>query len=155
MTRYLTDVSRRCFLLTCTAIVPTPAAQADDSPDPWSKADLMEPRELAALLNSKAPAPHIYCVAFPVLYRGKHIPGSVLAGPGNKAEGIADLRAAVSSLPKDAAIVIFCGCCPMERCPNTRPAFRTLRELGFNNVRVLALPTNFHSDWVEKGYPVA
>jgi hypothetical protein len=28
-------------------------------------------------------------------------------------------------------------------------------ELGFTNLRVLDLPTNFHTDWVLKGYPVA
>ena len=115
----------------------------------------MEPQELAKVMSSGSAVPHIYCVAFPVLYRGKHISGAVLAGPGNKAEGIAELRKAASDLPKTAGIVIYCGCCPMKDCPNIRPAYRTLKELGFENVRVLALPTNFHTDWVAKGYPVA
>jgi hypothetical protein len=84
-----------------------------------------------------------------------HIPDAVFAGPANKAEGIADLRKAVGDLPKDTAIVIYCGCCPMKDCPNIRPAYRALRELGFTNLRVLDLPTNFHTDWVLKGYPVA
>ena len=154
----LTKMSRRGFLLaSCSAasIGLVTRARGDDSGDPWSKTELMEPRELATLLNSHGVVPHMYCVAFPVLYRGKHIPGAVLTGPANKAEGIQDLRKAVGSLPKNAAIVIYCGCCPMKDCPNIRPAYRTLRELEFNNLRVLELPTSFHTDWVLKGYPVA
>jgi hypothetical protein len=89
-----------------------------------------------------------------VLYRQKHIPRAILAGPASKAEGIANLHTAVARVPKSDAIVIYCGCCPMKDCPNIRPAYRTLRELGFKNVRVLDLPTNFHADWVLKGYSV-
>jgi hypothetical protein len=43
----------------------------------------------------------------------------------------------------------------MKDCPNIRPAYRALGELGFNNLRVLDLPMNFHTDWVLRGYPVA
>jgi hypothetical protein len=28
-----------------------------------------------------------------------------------------------------------------------------LKELGFEHVSVLHLPTNLHTDWVAKGYP--
>jgi hypothetical protein len=42
----------------------------------------------------------------------------------------------------------------MEKCPNIRPAYQTLKELGFSHVRVLNLHTNFHVDWSAKGYPV-
>ena len=151
-------MNRRTFLsVSCSAasIALARNAPGDDSQDPWSKTELMEPQELAALLNSHGAVPYIYCVAFPVLYHGKHIPGAVFAGPANKAEGIEDLRKAVGRLPKNAPIVIYCGCCPMNHCPNIRPAYRTLKELGFHNLRVLNIPTNFHTDWVLKGYPVA
>jgi hypothetical protein len=49
--------------------------------------------------------------------------------------------------------VIYCGCCPMLKCPNIRPAYSTLKELGFTHIRVLSLPTNLHTDWVSKDYP--
>jgi hypothetical protein len=42
----------------------------------------------------------------------------------------------------------------MEKCPNLRPAYQALKKLGFTQIRVLDLPTNFHTDWAEKGYPV-
>lgn len=113
----------------------------------------MPPADLAARLNSTRTRPRIICVAFPVLYRQRHIIHAEYAGPGNKPEGIAALGAAVASLPKDTEIVIYCGCCPMVKCPNVRPAFRALKEAGFSKIRVLNIPENFHADWVAKGYP--
>jgi hypothetical protein len=56
-------------------------------------------------------------------------------------------------VPKDADIVLYCGCCPMVKCPNIRPAYRALREMGFQHVRVLNIATNMHEDWFGKGYP--
>jgi hypothetical protein len=41
----------------------------------------------------------------------------------------------------------------MTKCPNIRPAYRTLKELGFTHIRVLSLPENLHADWVSKDYP--
>jgi hypothetical protein len=93
-------------------------------------------------------------VAFPVLYRQRHIIHAEYAGPANSAEGIELLKKAAAKLQKNEEIVIYCGCCPMADCPNIRPAYSTLAELGFTHVKVLDLATNFHTDWVAKGYPV-
>ncbi len=123
-----------------------------DLSDPWSKPALLEPAILAQEL-SLAKKPVVIVVAFPVLYRSKKIPGALEAGPGSKPEGIALLRRAVAGMSKDAPLVIYCGCCPMVKCPNIRPAFRVLKEMGFTNVRVLSIPTNMHADWYSKGYP--
>ena len=126
----------------------------DGQSDPWSKKELIEPASLAQLVNSSAAQPTIISVVFPVMYRQRHIPHARLAGPAGRPEGLEALRQAVSTLPKNAQIVIYCGCCPMEKCPNIRPAYEALKELGFTQIRVLDLPTSFHTDWVEKGYPV-
>lgn len=129
---------------------------AQTQTDPWTKADLLPPARLAKTLTTpseKQPAA-IINIGFPVLYRGKHIVRSLYAGPGSKPEGISLLKEAVRKLPTDAEIVLYCGCCPWEKCPNVRPAFRALRELGYTKVRVLEIPTNFHTDWVSKNYPV-
>jgi thiosulfate/3-mercaptopyruvate sulfurtransferase len=123
-----------------------------DVADPWPKPDLLEPAALAHEIQS-AKAPAIVCVAFPVLYRSKRILHAVGAGPGSKPEGIEALKQAVAGLAKDADIVIYCGCCPMERCPNIRPAYRALKEMGFTRIRVLDVPTNMHTDWYSKNYP--
>lgn len=129
------------------------ACARGESGEPWAASELMKPAELARILRAGKALPHIYCVAFPVLYRQRHIEHSVFAGPTAKPEGIQALRAAVSSLAKSVPVVIYCGCCPMNHCPNIRPAYRTLKELGFKNVRVLDIPTNLHQDWVAKDYP--
>lgn len=88
-----------------------------------------------------------------MLYRSKHILRAIGAGPGSKPEGVALLKKAVAHLPKNADLVIYCGCCPMVRCPNVRPAYHVLKEMGFTHVRVLDIPTNMHTDWFTKGYP--
>lgn len=120
--------------------------------DPWAKSETIQPPDFAKELESgKTPA--IISVAFPVLYRSRHILHAIDAGPGNKPEGIELLKKTVAPLAKDAEIVIYCGCCPMVRCPNMRPAYRTLKELGYTHVRVLDIPTNMHTDWYTKNYP--
>lgn len=119
----------------------------------WPAGTLVQPATLLKELHGTRP-PAVLCVTFPFLYQAKHIPHARFAGPASKPEGLAKLRAAVSDLPKNAAIVVYCGCCPMKKCPNIRPAYETLRKLGFRDVRVLDLADNFHTDWVAKGYPV-
>ena len=114
---------------------------------------LVEPADLAKTLESGAKKPAVICVAFPVLYRSKHVAGASFAGPGNKPEGIEAIKKAVSGMAKDADIVLYCGCCPMERCPNVRPAYQALQDEGFTHVRVLRIPTNMATDWYSKGYP--
>jgi thiosulfate/3-mercaptopyruvate sulfurtransferase len=152
-------MTRRCFAFTLTSATISAArltASAEEqNAEPWPKADLIAPVELAKILNSSDRVrPTIFCVAFPALYRQRHIIHAEFAGPGNKQQGIEDLKAASAKLAKNSDIVIYCGCCPMAQCPNIRPAYRALKELGFSKVRVLDLPQNFHTDWVSKSYPV-
>jgi len=77
---------------------------------------------------------------------GKHIVGAVFDGPASKTEGIAGLRTAVRTLSKDAAVVIYSGCCLIEGLSKYSAGVSALRELGFKNLYVLDLPTNFHTD---------
>ena len=94
-------------------------------------------------------------VGFQVLYKSKHIQSSIYAGPASTPEGLDALKQAVRTLPKNADIYIYCGCCPMNKCPNIRPAFATLKAMGFTHLHVVTMPTNFGKDWVAHGYPVA
>ncbi len=111
---------------------------------------LIQPADLAARLSSK---PAIFYVGPNVMYRSKHIPGALYAGPGMKSEGIALLKAAVSKLPRDREIFIYCGCCPWDKCPNMQPAFAALKEMGFTKAKGVSLPDNFKTNWLDKGYP--
>ena len=117
--------------------------------DPWTARDVVAPEALARDVK----APLIIHIGFDVLYRAAHIKDTPYAGPASTPEGIAELKKTVAGQPHDRDIVLYCGCCPMDKCPNIRPAFTTLHEMGFTNVRVLSLPANLKTDWIDKGYP--
>ena len=121
--------------------------------DPWPVSSIVEPAAFAKELQS-GENPTILCVAFPQLYNEKHIVHAVFAGPGSKPEGLEALKKAAEPLARDADLVIYCGCCPFERCPNIRPAYSLFRDLGFTHLRVLELPTSFAADWAGKNYAI-
>jgi rhodanese-related sulfurtransferase len=116
-------------------------------------ADLIQPADFAAALQSGTPKPLILQVGSRVLFAQAHITGSEFAGPANQPAGIDALKARVAALPKDGAIVLYCGCCPWERCPNIAAAYNLLRAEGFTNVKALYIADNFGNDWVNKGFP--
>jgi thiosulfate/3-mercaptopyruvate sulfurtransferase len=101
----------------------------------------------------KTAKPLVIHIGFNVLYRSAHITNTVYAGPGSKPEGLEDLKKLVAGEAKDREIVIYCGCCPWEKCPNIRPAFAALRELGFTKVSALNVPETLAKDWIDKGFP--
>jgi hypothetical protein len=114
---------------------------------------LAQPQELAAQIQAKGAQPALIHVGFAVLYRGKHIPHSIYAGPANTPAGLQALRAAVASLPRDREIVVYCGCCPWDHCPNIKPAMDALKQMGFTRAKALYIPTNLAADWFDRGYP--
>src|SRR5712691_7692793 len=107
----------------------------------------VQPKELASHLDVK---PAIFHVGPNVLYRSKHIPGAIYAGPASKPEGLRLLQSAAAKLPRTSEIVIYCGCCPWDRCPNLKPAIEVLKEMGFAKVKALYLETNFATDWIDR-----
>jgi thiosulfate/3-mercaptopyruvate sulfurtransferase len=121
--------------------------------EPWSAAELIQPEELARRLADKN-KPVVIQTGFVHLYKLGHIPGAIYAGPASSPEGLAMFKKAAQDLPRDREIVFYCGCCPMKDCPNIRPAYMALRDLGFKKIRLLNLATNFTQEWVTKGYPV-
>lgn len=131
-------------------------AKPQTQSDPWTVSETVAPADLEKELSDSDPAkrPIVACVGFKFLYDGGHVPGASYHGPAAKPEGLADLKAWAQSLPKFSNVVIYCGCCPMVRCPNLRPAFTALHDAGFARLRVLLLPMNFATDWAGKGYPI-
>ena len=117
---------------------------------------LMNPEDLVKILQStQGEKPLMIQVGSHVLYEQAHIPGSEYIGPASYESGLQQLRKRVEALPRRKFIVIYCGCCPWNHCPNVKPADDALRALGFTNVKVLYIPENFGANWVAKGYPVA
>jgi hypothetical protein len=117
--------------------------------DPWKPDQLLTPADLAGTINNKnALQPVIYSIG-PSAY----IKGSIDIGNTKEKENLDKFKEQVSKLPKNAAIVIYCGCCPFEHCPNIRPAFNLLTKMNFTNYKLLNLEHNIKIDWINKGYP--
>ena len=117
---------------------------------------LVQPQALNRMLHAKsADKPLIFQVGSNLMFREAHIPGAQYAGPGSQDAGLNLLRQNVARLKRSTAIVIYCGCCPWNRCPNIAPAYKMLQGMGFTNVKALYLAENFGTDWVNKGYPIA
>lgn len=136
-------------LLFSIALVFSIAASAQ-KPENWTKDELMEPADLAQTIQTGKNVPMIYCVG-----PGAVIPHSVDIGMTREDSNLTKFKAAIGKLPKNARIVIYCGCCPFEHCPNVRPAVQALKDMHYTNFRLLDLPHNIKTDWISKGYPVA
>ena len=115
---------------------------------------MIQAEELAQSLKGPR-KPVVLYVGPKSIYAQAHIPGAENVGPVGRPEGMEKLRARAASLPKDGPVVIYCGCCPWDHCPNIRPAYSELKKAGFPNVRVLYLKNSFGEDWKDKGLPVA
>ncbi len=128
------------------------ASQALKAQNPvnWTKEQLMQPAQLAQTLQNKKPLPVIYSVG-----PGAVIPHSVDIGSVKEKQNLIEFKNQLSKLPKDAAIVVYCGCCPFDPCPNVRPAVAALKEMKFTNYKLLNLEHNIKTDWLDKGFPSA
>ena len=135
------------FLLALALSAPLCAAEAPQ---------LIQPAELNKILQGPAKQrPLIIQVGFRTLYEQAHVPGSEYVGATSSAEGSNELRHRVEGLPRSRFIVLYCRCCPWSHCPNVQPAYKELRSMGFRNVKVLYIESNFGADWVDKGFPVS
>ena len=118
--------------------------------DPWAKDQLMEPADLAKQL---AAGNKNNIVIFSIGPSGL-IKGAIDMGAAHDNGNLAKLKTALNKLPGNTNVVIYCGCCPFEHCPNIRPAFKLLNEMKFTNAKFLNLPHNLKADWIDKGYPM-
>ena len=117
--------------------------------DPWTEKQLMQPAELAKIVSdSAAKKPYIFAIG-----PSAAIPYAIAIGSVKEKDNLENLKKELIKLPKDANIVIYCGCCPFAPCPNVRPAFALLNEMKFTNHKLLNLSHNFKTDWIDKGYP--
>ncbi len=116
--------------------------------NPWKESQLMQPAALNELLTSpKVRKPVIFNIGFVNdIKDARHV------GAARDTANLLKFRKALSGLPKGTPIVVYCGCCPFEKCPNIRPAFALAKQLGFRNAKLLNLSTNIKTDWIDKGY---
>jgi thiosulfate/3-mercaptopyruvate sulfurtransferase len=129
--------------------------EASNSPEPWTNEQMVQPGDLAKELSDSknTEKPIVVCVGFRTLYQSAHIRGAVFHGAASSTQGLQDLRKWAEGVPRTETVVLYCGCCPFSRCPNVRPAFEALRLMGFSHLKILSIPTDFGTDWINKGYP--
>lgn len=130
-------------------------APSENSAFSIPQAQLMQPEQLNRMLHAGGTEkPLVLQVGSRVLFDQAHITGSEYVGPGSQPAGLQQLQNRVAPVARKTLIVLYCGCCPWNRCPNVAPAFRQLQKMGFTRVKVLYMAENFGSDWASKGYPV-
>lgn len=126
------------------------AGNTTDTGEPWRSDQLMAPADLAAMINNNDPNLPLIVSIGP----SGQIKGSVDIGPAQDEETFTAFKKYLEGVKKDQPVVIYCGCCPFSPCPNVRPAFTLLNELGFTNHKLLNLSTNLKTDWINPGYPM-
>jgi len=121
---------------------------AAQNPINWTNDQLLQPSELATALKDNKDISVIFSIG-----PGAIIPHSRDMGMIKEEDNMKKFKQELESLPKDTSIVIYCGCCPYEHCPNVMPAIELLKEMKFTNYKLLDLPHNIKIDWINKGYP--
>jgi thiosulfate/3-mercaptopyruvate sulfurtransferase len=150
MQNRMSCTAARWVIASVTVLLLASAATAQNI-DP---AALIQPETLARQLQSGGTKPIILYVGPKFLYTQAHLPGAEFIGPASNPQSMEELKKRVAALPKNSQIVLYCGCCPWDHCPNIRPAYGELHKLGFTNLKAVYMPTSLGKDWVEKGYPV-
>ena len=111
---------------------------------------LMDPAALAAVINDpNAVKPLIINVGMVAMIKGAKYIGQA-EDPANKEK----LRSFVKDFPKNKDMVIYCGCCKLVDCWNIQEADKLLQSMGFTKYKILNLPTDLHTDWISKKYPM-
>jgi len=145
-----------CILIGTMTVAFSVLAQTEEGPAKnWAPGspELVQPEELIKAMKSSQ-KPTILYVGPKAFYQQAHVPGAEYIGATAKPEGLEKLRGRAASLKHNAPVVIYCGCCPWDHCPNIRPAYDELHKMGFTNLKVLYLAGTFGTSWADKGLPV-
>ena len=120
-------------------------------PNPWTTKDMVSPEKLSSLIqdNDKSNDPIILNIG-----PSGAIKGSLKIGSVDNPKGLGLLTNRLSKIQKSKMVIVYCGCCPYDNCPNIRPAFTILNKQGFTNKKLLDLPVNLKVDWIDKGFPM-
>ncbi|MBS1487981.1 MAG: rhodanese-like domain-containing protein [Bacteroidetes bacterium] len=124
---------------------------AQQSQEPWSSSQLIEPATLASKINLNQTGNLLILSVGPDAV----IKGSVGIGSAKEQANVKKLKSYLKNISKDKEVIIYCGCCPFDKCPNIRPAFKTLNDMGFKNAKLLNLSKNIKANWIDKNYPTS
>ncbi|MBX2932485.1 MAG: rhodanese-like domain-containing protein [Chitinophagaceae bacterium] len=141
---------KRIMLSIFSLLIMSNVLLAQTKQEPWNSQQLLDPAILAKKINqNQTKNMLIYCIGPDAI-----IKGSINIGAGENAANIKKLKEQLKNVSKDKEVVIYCGCCPFDRCPNVRPAFKALKEMGFKNAKLLNLSNNIKTNWIDKNYPM-
>lgn len=119
------------------------------NPTSWTTEDLMQTEELVQKIEQNDMDDiELIHIGFESM-----IQDAIDAGSANDPENLNNLKKLLREVPKDKTIVLYCGCCPMDVCPNINPAYEYVADLGFKHVKLLNLETSIKADWLDKGFP--
>ena len=138
------------FLVSAWLLVPGSELCAQGKTEPWNEKQLVSTAWLASRIEQGDTNDLLVLSIGPDAI----IKGSTAIGPTSEKENLEKLRQYLSDVPKSKEVVIYCGCCPFDRCPNIRPAFKVLGDMDFKKGKLLDVPQNIKVDWLDKGYPM-
>lgn len=127
------------------------ALLAQQNQEPWNSDQLVEP----AILASKISQNDVNDILIVSIGPDAVIKNSVDIGATQEKENIKKLENYLENVSKDKEVIIYCGCCPFDRCPNIRPAFNLLNNMGFTNAKLLDIPKNIKVNWIDNDYPTS
>ena len=137
------------FVITMLLLLGT-TAFINKQTEPWRPDQLMEPKDLAAIINDSASVKPLIINIGPV----NSIKGAIKIGAVKEKEYLNELKSLLSKEDKSEEIVVYCGCCPFDKCPNIRPAFELLTRMKFTRHKLLNLLHNLKADWINFEYPM-
>lgn len=126
------------------------AAFKEKGTGPWKEKQLLKAEVLAERIKTGDTANLLILNTGPV----EDIKGAITFGAVENPDNLEKLKVYLNEVPKDKEIVIYCGCCPLAVCPNLKPAYDALKDMKFQNYKVLRLVQDLQEDWIDKGYPV-
>jgi hypothetical protein len=144
------NIVKKIVCIVLLFVIPAPSKLLAQNGDNWTKQQLMQPADLVKILQDDKNLPVLFSIG-----PGAYIPHSINIGMTRDKENLDKLKKQLKNLPKEKQIVIYCGCCPFDRCPNIRPAMQVLKDMKFTNYSLLNLEHNIKIDWINMGYPVA
>ena len=115
----------------------------------WTASQLMQPETLAQKIENQEKLPLIISIGPQALIPHSKDIGMLVEEPNR-----ARFDSLTDRLSKKTPVVIYCGCCPFDKCPNVRPAIAVLKEKGFENFHLLNLSTSLKADWIDHNYPL-
>lgn len=139
--------ANRLLLLFCSLLF---SLVMQAQPNSFKAEQLLQPAKLNEAYSKPAAAQPL------ILNMGveRNIKNAVEVGIVSSPSKYQKLVEVMKKVPKNREIVVYCGCCKLENCPNIPIALEKLSALGYKNVKILNLIEGINEDWIDKKYPM-